>query len=54
METIKTLWYIRKVRVYEALVQKMTKVREGIKAKQAKYQASAEKYRTKVSESTKL
>ena len=48
MEMIKTLWYIRKVRIYEALVGKMTKARESLKGKQAEYQAKAEKYRSKV------
>lgn len=45
METIKTLWYIRKVRIYEGLVRKMTLAREKIKAKQSKYQAKAVKYK---------
>lgn len=48
MDMIKTLWYVRKVRVYEALVCKMTKVRAALKVKQARYQAKAEAYREKV------
>lgn len=48
MGMIKTLWYVRKVRIYEALVCKMTKVRASLKVKQAKYQAKAEAYRGKV------
>lgn len=48
MEMIKTLWYVRKVRIYEALVQEMTKVRASMKARQAKYQERAEAYKAKV------
>ena len=44
METLKALWYIRKVKVYEALIKKMTKAREAIKAKQAEYTKSQEHY----------
>lgn len=54
MGIIKTLWYVRKVKVYEALVAKMTKTREAIKAKQAVYQEKALKYREKVKEGVKL
>lgn len=54
MDMIKTLWYIRKVRIYEALVCKMTKARAAIKVKQAKYQEQAEKYKGKVALSVRL
>ena len=54
MEIIKALWYIRKVRIYEALVGKMTKGREVLKNKQAKYQEKADAYRIKVEEQNKI
>jgi hypothetical protein len=54
MGMIKTLWYVRKVRIYENLVVKMTKLREKIKAKQAVYQEKAVKYRAKAEAGTKV
>lgn len=54
METLKALWYVRKVRVYEALIKKMTKVRAKLKAKQAKYTERSEHYRELVKQSTKV
>lgn len=54
MGMIKTLWYVRKVRVYEGLVAKMTNLREKIKAKQAVYQEKAAKYRAKAEAGVKI
>jgi hypothetical protein len=54
METIKTLWYIRKVKVYEALVIKMTNLKNKLKEKQRGYQEKADSYRLKVKERTTL
>lgn len=45
---IKGLWYARKVRKYEALVQLMTKKRNELKVKQSMYQDKAEQYRGKL------
>jgi len=50
MDTLKILWYIRKVKVYEALIIKMTKAREVLKAKQAKYTERQEHYTKLVKE----
>jgi len=54
MDALKTLWYIRKARVYGALVRKITKAREGLKAKGAKYQERAEHYRGLVDKGFKV
>ena len=54
METLKTLWYIRKVRVYEASIIKITKLCEKLRAKQAKYTERSEHYRKLVENRTKL
>jgi hypothetical protein len=50
MDTLKILWYMRKVKVYEALIIKMTKAREALKAKQAKYTERQEHYTTLIKE----
>ena len=54
MSTIKTLWYIRKAKIYEALVQKMTKLRAKIKEKQGKHQELAAHYKALVNSRTKI
>jgi hypothetical protein len=52
MDFIKTLWYAYKVKSYEKLIIVATKRREAIKARQAKYTASQEKYRELLKKST--
>tara|TARA_R110000765_G_scaffold423843_1_gene533353 strand:- start:1067 stop:1231 length:165 start_codon:yes stop_codon:yes gene_type:complete len=54
MSTLKTLWYIRKAKIYEALVQKMTKLRGKIKAEQCAYQKKADHYKGLIKERTKI
>ena len=51
MEMLKTLWYIRKIKVYESLIIKMTKLREGIKTKQLKFTERQEYYTNLVKDS---
>jgi hypothetical protein len=48
MDMIKTLWYVRKARIYEALVHKMMYARDKLKLKQATYKERAEYYKAKV------
>lgn len=54
METLKILWYIRKKKVYEALIIKMTKAREKLKQKQIKYTERSEHYTREVESKTKV
>ena len=54
MELLRTLWYIRKVKVYEALIIKMTKAREALKAKQAKFTERQEHYAKLVSSTKEI
>jgi hypothetical protein len=54
MDTLKALWYVRKVRIYEALVRKMADYRRSAKLRQAKYQTKAEKYRLALKDTTSL
>ena len=54
MELLKTLWYVRKVRVYEALIFKMTQAREKLKQKQLKFTERQEYYRELVKSRTKV
>lgn len=54
MELLKTLWYIRKVRVYEALIIKISKACEKLRAKQVKYTERSEHYRKLVQDSTTI
>jgi len=48
METLKTLWYIRKVRIYEALIIKMSNAAEKLRNKQLKFTERQEHYRNLV------
>jgi hypothetical protein len=48
MEMIKTLWYVRKARIYEKLVTGMMAARNKAKIKQLIYKTKAEEYRAKV------
>ena len=54
METLKTLWYIRKVKVYESLIIKITQARIALKEKQAKFTARQEHYVKLVKHSKKI
>ena len=48
MEMLKTLWYVRKARIYEKLVLGMMAARAVAKTKQLTYKAKANYYRDKV------
>ena len=48
MEMLKTLWYVRKARIYEKLVTGMMAARNKAKIKQLIYKTKAEEYRAKV------
>ncbi len=48
MEILKTLWYVRKARIYEKLVIRMMAAREKTKSKQLLYKTKADSYRAKV------
>lgn len=54
MDILRTLWYIRKVRVYDALIIKMTKLRAKLRDKQSKYTERSEHYRKLVNERNKV
>ncbi len=54
MATLKALWYVRKVRVYEALVRKMAAYRKAARVRQATYKGKAEAYRRLLKETTSL
>lgn len=54
MEMLKTLWYVRKARIYEALVQKMMGVRAAAKDKQQGFRVKASIYRELVRERTNV
>ena len=48
MEILKTLWYVRKARIYEKLVLGMMAARATAKTKQLGYKERANYYRAKV------
>tara|TARA_R110000796_G_scaffold249579_1_gene377496 strand:- start:54 stop:218 length:165 start_codon:yes stop_codon:yes gene_type:complete len=54
METLKALWYIRKVKVYESLIIKVTQARILLKEKQAKFTKRQEHYAELVKQSKKV
>lgn len=54
MELIISLWYIHKVKVYEASLIKATKAVSAIRVKQRKFTAKQEHYAKLVAERTKV
>lgn len=45
---LRGLWYIYKIRAYEKLIIKMTKLRASLRSNQAKYTLKQEEYRAKL------
>ncbi len=45
---LRGLWYIYKVKAYEKLIIKMTRLRASLRRKQAKYTLKQEEYRAKL------
>ena len=54
METIKLIFWVYKAKTYDSLIKSMTKAREELKAKQAKYTERSEYYTDKVKRGGKL